>query len=66
MRPLDPRWSVLRKCYGSAVMRTITHRQLRNESAAVLRDVEAGESLLVTNHGSLVARISPASESEPG
>ena len=46
-------------------MRTITHRQLRNDSAAVLRDVAAGESLLVSNNGSVVARISPASESEP-
>jgi prevent-host-death family protein len=52
-------------CYGR-VVRTITHRQLRNESGAVLRDVEAGESVLVSNHGSVVARISPASESEPG
>jgi prevent-host-death family protein len=47
-------------------MRTITHRQLRNESGAVLRDVEAGESILVSNNGSVVARISPASETEPG
>ena len=47
-------------------MRTITHRQLRNDFAAVLREVEAGESLLVSNHGSVVARISPASESDPG
>jgi prevent-host-death family protein len=47
-------------------MRTITHRQLRNESGAVLRDVEAGESLLISNNGSVVARISPASENEPG
>lgn len=46
-------------------MRTITHRQLRNESGAVLRDVEAGESVLISNHGSVVARISPASELEP-
>lgn len=52
-------------CY-SAVMRTITHRQLRNESGAVLRDVEAGESVLISNNGAIVARISPASEAEPG
>ena len=55
---------VLRWCYTCA-MRTITHRQLRNESGAVLRDVAAGESMLVTNNGSVVARISPASETEP-
>jgi prevent-host-death family protein len=46
-------------------MRRITHRQLRNESGAVLRDVEAGESLLISNNGSVVARLSPASEIEP-
>lgn len=46
-------------------MRTISHRQLRNESGAVLRDVEAGESLLISNNGSVVARISPATETEP-
>ncbi|MGH2861371.1 MAG: type II toxin-antitoxin system Phd/YefM family antitoxin [Solirubrobacteraceae bacterium] len=46
-------------------MRTITHRQLRNESGAVLRDVEAGESLLISNNGSVVAQISPASAIEP-
>jgi prevent-host-death family protein len=56
--------SVRRMCYASA-MRTITHRQLRNESGAVLRDVEAGESLLISNNGSVVARLSPASEMEP-
>jgi prevent-host-death family protein len=52
-------------CYAQLV-RTITHRQLRNESGAVLRDVEAGESILVSNNGAVVARLSPASETEPG
>jgi antitoxin (DNA-binding transcriptional repressor) of toxin-antitoxin stability system len=31
----------------------------------VLRDVAEGESILVTNNGVAVARISPASETEP-
>ena len=31
----------------------------------MLRDVEAGESLLISNNGSVVARLSPASEMEP-
>jgi len=47
-------------------VKIITHRQLRNESAAVLRDIQAGESVLISNNGSVVARLSPASESEPG
>lgn len=43
-------------CY----MDTITHREMRNNSADVLRRVEAGESLQVTNNGRLAAVISPA------
>ncbi len=43
-------------------MRTITHRELRNDSGKVLREVADGESILVTNNGITVARISPAGE----
>lgn len=42
-------------CY----MATISHREMRNNSAEVLRRVEAGEELVVTNHGRPVARLSP-------
>jgi prevent-host-death family protein len=41
-------------------MRTITHRELRNASAEVLRAVEAGETIQVSNKGRVVAVISPA------
>ncbi|RBY83863.1 type II toxin-antitoxin system prevent-host-death family antitoxin [Geodermatophilus sp. TF02-6] len=41
-------------------METISHREMRNNSAEVLRRVEAGETLLVTNHGRPVALLSPA------
>lgn len=44
-------------CY----MEQITHRQLRNDSAEVLRRVAAGETVLVTNHGEPAAFIGPAS-----
>jgi prevent-host-death family protein len=37
----------------------ITHRQLRNESAEVLRRVAAGETILVTNRGQAAAVIGP-------
>ncbi|MEW1974801.1 MULTISPECIES: type II toxin-antitoxin system Phd/YefM family antitoxin [Microbacterium] len=40
-------------------MTTITHREMRNSSAEVLRRVEAGETITVTNHGHPVARLSP-------
>jgi trans-aconitate 2-methyltransferase len=57
--------AVLPTCYGCRCMRTITHRQLRNSSAEVLRAVADGESFLVTNNGATVARLSPAIEGEP-
>ena len=42
-------------------MRTITQRQLRNDSAAVLRDVQAGKSIIVTRNGTPVAELKPVS-----
>jgi prevent-host-death family protein len=44
-------------------MRTVTHREMRNQSAEILRQVEAGETLLVTNNGRAAAVISPAGRS---
>lgn len=40
-------------------MEEITHRQMRNESANVLRRVAAGETILVTNSGQPAAVIGP-------
>lgn len=37
----------------------ITHRELRNRSADVLRRVAEGETILVTNHGKPTAMIGP-------
>jgi len=42
-------------------VRTITQRQLRNESAAILRDVQSGQSLIVTRNGTPVAELRPVS-----
>jgi prevent-host-death family protein len=39
--------------------RTIAHRELRNNSSAILREVQAGESFSVTNHGAIVAMLVP-------
>lgn len=39
--------------------RTIPHRELRNNSSAVLRDVQAGETVFITNHGEVVAVLVP-------
>lgn len=40
-------------------MTTIPHRELRNNSAEILRRVAAGEIIDVTNNGKLVATLSP-------
>ena len=42
-----------------ALKRTITQRELRNDSAAVLRDVQAGQLLIVTRNGVPVAELQP-------
>ncbi|WP_035814060.1 type II toxin-antitoxin system Phd/YefM family antitoxin [Jiangella gansuensis] len=39
--------------------RTIPHRELRNNSSAVLREVQAGESIEISNHGEVVAVLVP-------
>lgn len=39
---------------------TLAHRDLRNRSAEVLRRVQAGETFQVTNHGEVVAVLTPA------
>jgi prevent-host-death family protein len=43
------------------VKRTITQRELRNDSAAVLRDVQAGQIITVTRNGTPIAELRPLS-----
>lgn len=43
-------------------MRTVSQRELRNENAAVIRAVEAGETLTVTRRGVPVAQIGPIAD----
>jgi prevent-host-death family protein len=42
--------------------RTVSHRELRNNSGALLHAVDSGESYTVTNRGRPVARLVPISE----
>lgn len=42
--------------------RTIPHRELRNNSSAILRDVQAGESIEISNHGEVVAVLVPPAQ----
>lgn len=39
--------------------RKITQRELRNDSAAVLREVQGGQTIIVTRHGEPVAELRP-------
>ena len=39
--------------------RVITQRELRNQSAAVLREVEAGQTFVLTRNGTPVAELRP-------
>lgn len=40
-------------------MRTISQREMRNDSGGILREVEAGAVLVVTRRGTPVAQLSP-------
>jgi prevent-host-death family protein len=40
-------------------MREITQRELRNDNAQIIREVEQGETFVVTRHGVPVARVTP-------
>jgi prevent-host-death family protein len=43
----------------------ITQKELRNDSAAVLRAAEAGEEIIVTRNGTPVARLMPLVDESP-
>src|SRR4051794_7380325 len=46
--------------YYDCCVVTIPHREHRNDSSRVLRAVQAGATFEVTNHGEVVAILSPA------
>lgn len=46
-------------CYAKAMVRTITQRELRNDSGAILREVQAGQAIVVTRNGAAVAELRP-------
>ena len=56
--------ALLLRCATSATVsamksRVITQRELRNQSAAVLREVEAGRTIVVTRNGTPVGELRP-------
>lgn len=48
------------------IVKTISQREMRNESGRVLREGEEGETFVVTRHGTPVARIVPNNDVEAG
>lgn len=55
----------LQFCYA-VIVKTISQREMRNESGRVLREAEEGETFVVTRHGTPVARIVPNNDVEAG
>ena len=49
----------VRQVLRCTMRRLITQRELRNESAAVLREVEAGKTFVLTRNGTPVAELRP-------
>lgn len=41
-------------------MRSIGVRELRQNTAVLLREVEAGETIVITHHGHPIAQLTPA------
>lgn len=46
--------------------KVIAHRDLRNRSSEVLRDVQRGETYEITNHGEVVAVLMPTARAAGG
>jgi prevent-host-death family protein len=46
-------------CYSFSMSKTINQRDLRNFSAKVLREVQAGQIITVTRNGEPVAELRP-------
>lgn len=46
-------------CYVDAMSREITQRELRNESGKIMRELDDGESFIVTRRGVPVGELTP-------
>jgi len=46
-------------CYAARMAKTISQRELRNDSAAVMDAVERGETVVVTRNGTPIAELRP-------
>src|ERR1700737_2361375 len=46
-------------CYACVVSREITQRELRNESGKIMRELDEGETFIVTRNGIPVGELAP-------
>lgn len=46
-------------CYAPTVAREISQRELRNDSGRIMRELDAGESFIVTSNGTPVGELTP-------
>ena len=46
-------------CYTGLMVRQITQRELRNESGEIIRELDRGESFVVTRNGVPVGELHP-------
>lgn len=46
-------------CYSGEVTRTVTQRELRNQSGEIMRELDRGESFVVTRRGVPVGELTP-------
>lgn len=46
-------------CYGSPVPREISQRELRNDSGEIMRQLDLGETFVVTRNGVPVGELTP-------
>lgn len=46
-------------CYGCAVSREISQRELRNQSGEIMRELDNGETFVVTRNGVPVGELTP-------
>ena len=51
---------MLHPWYGGGMTRTISQRELRNDSGAIMRALDRGEVFLVTRNGIPVGELRPA------
>jgi antitoxin (DNA-binding transcriptional repressor) of toxin-antitoxin stability system len=47
------------QCYGEDMPREVSQRELRNDSGAIMRALDRGESFTITRNGVVVGELTP-------